>query len=116
MEYLRSPKICTSATPFKRFKRILDINVNVVADELVVVAVVEAVEAGARTKEVETLLTVTPVVLDFVGQTALHSRDAVLDIDRRDIEGTSQLEYDVDGRCCHHCRWWKSCSACLPRH
>ncbi len=70
MEYLRSPKICTSATPVNALQRVLHVNVDVVADELVVVAIVVAVEAGRHDERGGDLVDGHAGVLDFVGQTA----------------------------------------------
>ena len=77
--------------------RVLDVDVDVVADELVVVAIALAVEAGRQDERAGHLVDGDAGVLDLVGQASHHALHAVLHIDGGQVERPGQLEGDVDG-------------------
>ena len=77
-------------------QRVLDVNVDVVGNELIVVAVIETVETRRHDERSRNFVDRHPGVLDFVGQPAQHAGDAVLHVHRRDVEGTGQFENHGD--------------------
>ncbi len=78
-------------------QRVLDINVDVVADELVGVAIAVAVEAGRHDERCRHLVNDDAGIFDFVGQAAGHALHTILNVDGCQIERAGQFESNVDG-------------------
>jgi hypothetical protein len=96
MEYFRSPKICTSATPGTPLERISDVNVQVVAHEQRGIFVLVGNDRRAKDEVLRTLGRRYADGLHRGGQTSLRRVDSVLDVDRSQVWIAVQIECGRD--------------------
>src|SRR5260370_42020012 len=84
------------AHAFDALQRIFQIDVNIVADEEAVIAIVIGIEAGGEDEARAALADADAGGIYLGGQPALHVGHAILNINGRDVNVAANVEYGAD--------------------